>query len=316
MKGLKVVTPDAQVDVRAEELRISQAWWQLVLFPKQLGHLEVTKPSVTLLLDSDELSHFSLGEVSPFTADIKDAEFNLQFGGMNKPLISVSGLSVNLRIMDEGASFLDIERGRVFDHRPLTAEMCDSLLQLLDPTLGDVVHVQGNLSLDVERLRVPLNVTPEEQMKQVEFEGVLYLHEVAIAAKTPLLQRILRVASDLYGKQPANVVHVVEENQIDLQIRKGRLHYDHLVLGFPEISRDLRIYSSGSVGLDRSIDLRISVPESLVAEDMERTDGTSVVSFHVTGTVAEPKVERLSGDEPGTQRGYDRASGQLQRKAT
>lgn len=181
--------------------------------------------------------------------------------------------------------------------------MCDRLLQLLDPTLGEVIHVEGKLSLDVERLRVPLDVTPEEQLQQMEFEGILHLHEVTIGAKTPLLQRIIRVVSDLHGKRPSDVVHVMEQNQINLQVREGCIHYDNLVLGFPEISPDLKIYSSGSVGLDRSINLRITVPEALVAEDTEEVNRTGVVHFHVFGEVDEPTIERLTGVDLAAQEG-------------
>ena len=137
---------------------------------------------------------------------------------------------------------------------------------------------------------------PAEQTQQFEFAGVLDLHEFTIQAKTPLLKRILRVASDVYGKQPSDVVHVVKDNEINLKVRHGRIHLDQLVLGCPEISPDLKITSSGSVGLDESIDLQITVPEVLVAEDAEKVDRTAVVHFHVSGTLDEPRIERLPVD--------------------
>ncbi len=304
MKGLKVVSTDSQVDVRAEELRISQAWWQLILFPHQLGHLEITKPSVTLLLDSDEVTQLSLGEISPFTANLEDAEFNLQLG--DKPIISVGGLSINLRIADEGTSFLEVEPGRVFDHRPLTTETCDSLLRLLDPILADVLQVEGHISLDVDRLHVPLDVLPEEQIQQLDCEGFLHLHGVELRAKTPLLQRIVRVASDLYGKQPSDAIHVVDENQIHLQVHEGRIHFDELVLGFPEISPDLNIHAKGSLGMDGSLDLWVTLPEVFVAEDIKTVNRTAVVQMYVSGTVDEPRIERISRDELDARRRTER----------
>jgi len=174
--------------------------------------------------------------------------------------------------------------------------MCVGIMQLIEPTLGDVAHVNGILSLDVERLRVPLDVNPEEQLKQVEFDGVLHLHEITTKAKTPLMRKVLRVASDLYNKQPADVVRIVEDNKIHVQIRQGRVHHDQLVLGFPEISADLKIQTSGSLGLDGSLDLRLTMSEVLVAEEPAQVDPKATVHFHVTGTVNEPVVTRLPED--------------------
>jgi hypothetical protein len=301
--GLRVVSTDGQIDVRAKELRINQSWWHMVLFSDQLGHLEVVNPSVTLVLGStDTSSNFSLGEVPLFSARLEDAEFNLRLLGIHEPIISVSGLNADLRIAQEGASYLVVDRGVAFDHRPLTPDMCAGLLQLIDPTLRDVVRVGGTFSLDIEWLRVPLNVSPAEQIQQTEFAGVLHLHEIAVQTKTPLLTRILRVASDLHGKDPSDVVRLVKDNQIHLRVHQGRLYHDCLEVGFADMSPDLKVYSSGSVGLDASIDLQITVPEVLVTGEEEKADRTAVVCFHVSGTLDEPIIERLPADENRYQR--------------
>ncbi len=293
VKGLRVVSADGHLDIRAEELRISQPWWQLVMYSDQLGHLEVAKPSVTLSLDPSHMCNFSLCGVPACTAHFQDGQFTLKLAGFAEPVIAVTDLSADIRITHGETSYLIVERGLVIDHCPLTAEMCDGLLQLLDPTLREVVQIEGNFSLDVQWLRLALDVSPAEQMQLLEFAGVLDLHEFTIKAKTPLLKRIVRVAADLYGKQPSDTVRIVKDNPILLKIRHGRIHYDDLVLGFPDLSPDLKIYSSGSFGFDKSLDLQIAVPEVLVSLSADIADPTAVVHFHVSGTLDDPTIERL-----------------------
>jgi len=304
--GLRVVSADEQLNVSADEVCIGQSCVQLAFHSDHLGHVELQNPSVTLNLNGSKQQDFSFNTLPTFTASLQDAEFTVRLAKVKEPVIDLGGLNISVRVdRDDNGAYVVVERGKIFDHQPLTSQMCAGIMHLIDPTLVGVAHVNGSFSLDVERLRVPLDVTPDEQLQQVDFEGVLHLHEITTTAKTPLLRRVLRVASDLYGKRPDDVVRVVDDNEIHVRIRQGRFHHDQLVLGFPEISPDLKIYSRGSVGFDETLELRLTIPEVLVAEDPANVNPKAMVRFDVTGTVDEPIITRLPEDDK-SQRSQDK----------
>ena len=61
--------------------------------------------------------------------------------------------------------------------------------------------------------------------------------------------------------------------------------------GFPDISKDLLIRSSGSVGYDRTLDLELDVPSILVGKNQGKK--LPSVRMHVTGTIEKPIVTEV-----------------------
>jgi hypothetical protein len=69
-------------------------------------------------------------------------------------------------------------------------------------------------------------------------------------------------------------------------VRNGRLHYEGLRIGFPELDPDLVASSHGSIGLDESLDLHMEMPR--LRKDKRKDDGS--VKCHITGTLSDPKI--------------------------
>src|SRR5262245_11474068 len=87
------------------------------------------------------------------------------------------------------------------------------------------------------------------------------------------------------GKQPSNVIRLVEESEIHFQVRNGRMHHDGQRIGFPEIDPELVISSRGSIGIDETLDLYLEMPR---LRKHKRDKGP--LRCHVTGTIREPKI--------------------------
>ncbi len=234
-------------------------------------------------------------------------------GTLSQPIIAIPDASLVVHLTDDDKAALTVDKVnllfsvetsgdvrmltlapvKVFDKQKLTPEMGDKLLSLIDPTLTDLTGVQGAISLSFDTFRVPLGVPKDEFVKKVELSGKLHLHEITVAAETPLIQTLVKVLADMYGKKPSDVVRVVENAEVSFQVRDGRINHEDMRFGFPDISPDLLIRSSGSVGYDRTLDLVLDVPSILVDKANPGGKKTAHVRLHVTGTIDKPVVTEI-----------------------
>ena len=139
----------------------------------------------------------------------------------------------------------------IFDRRKLSPKLGKKLLHLIDPTLGDAPQVSGEVSLSLEKLRIPIGIPRDQAAKRIEVEGKLVLHQVSTEVKNPMRQALVQLVADMNGKQASDVVRLVQDAEIRFQVRDGRLHHEGLRIGFPDIDPALQVTSRGSVGLDK-----------------------------------------------------------------
>jgi hypothetical protein len=115
--------------------------------------------------------------------------------------------------------------------------------------------------------------------------------------KTPLLQTLVKVLADRYGKKPSDVVRLVENTDVRFQVRDGRMYHEGLRFGFPDFSPDLLITSRGWVGFDKSLDFVLVVPAILVDKEDLEIKKAPPVHFRVTGTIDKPVVIEIKEDK-------------------
>jgi hypothetical protein len=142
-----------------------------------------------------------------------------------------------------------------------------------------------------------LDVPKSELGKRVALAGKLQLHEISVDAKTPLLGTMVKVLADMHGKKPSDVVRVVENALVRFEVRGGRMYHEGLRLGFPDIDSKLQASSSGSVGLDKTLDLVLEVPRILLPGKKPPDDpkATAPVRLRITGTFDNPVVSEIKG---------------------
>ena len=138
----------------------------------------------------------------------------------------------------------------IFDRRKLSSK----LLYLINPTLGAAPEVAGEVSLSLDKLRLPLGIPRDQLAKHIEVEGTLALHQVSTETMIPMRQTVYKRFADMNGKQATNVMRLVEDAEVRFQVRMGRLHYEGLRFGFPELDPDLVVSSRArSAWMKRSI---------------------------------------------------------------
>jgi hypothetical protein len=212
--------------------------------------------------------------------------------GHEQPLLDVDTIDLGMEIQYEAdLPVLKLAPVKVFDHRRLTEQRGEEWLRLIVPALVDVADVQGEFSLSIDSMRVPLAGSKQQVLHSTELSGQLQLHDVTTKFETPLLSAMVKVLADQYGKTPSETIRVAKDAEIHFEFRDGRLFQEGLRIGFPDLSPDLICRSSGSVGLDRSLDLVLQVP-AILAGTQDRKSGE--VHFQVTGTIDDPKVVEMT----------------------
>src|SRR5262249_41613517 len=156
-------------------------------------------------------------------------------------------------------------------------------MKFIAPDVHSEREVTGEISLSLSKLRVPLGLTEAEEVKQLQAEGKLTLHQVSSEIKSPMWQGLLQMLADLRGKKPPKVIRLIEESEIRFQVKDGRLHHDGQRLGFPEIDPELVITSRGSIGIDETLDLHLELPRLR----KDKSD-KGHIQCQITGSIKEP----------------------------
>jgi hypothetical protein len=234
------------------------------------------------------------GTISQPKIDIPDASLVVRLKEGDKAALSVDNVNLGFRVEDaKNGKFLTLAPVTVFEKQKLTPDVGGELLHLIVPTLSDLTGVQGEISLSFDTFRIPLGVPESELEKRVELSGKLQLHQIDVSTKTPLIQTLVKVLADMYGKKPSEVVRIVKNAEVRFQVRNGRMNHEGLRFGFPDISPDLIITSRGSVGFDKSLDFELEVPSVLVDKKELEVKKAAPVHFRVTGSIDDPIVTEI-----------------------
>src|SRR6516162_630319 len=287
--GLQLNSANNRIDIRVEDITSDESPLQVWKSSPDLGTIRVEKPHVTLELPLElKLERAQRLELEPtFTAVVKDAALTVRVPDLDVPAIDVDGINMTFRVENaDGGRVLTLDPLVVFDKRKLSPKLADKCLHLIDPTLGEIPDLGGEISLSLDKLRIPLGISGDELATRVEVEGKLSFHQVSTPVKSPLRQALVHLVAHMNGKHESDVLRVVQDGQARFQVRDGRLHHDGLRISVPDIDPGLQISSRGSVGLDETLDLDVELPR---LDPVARKD-LGPAKCRVTGTISNPKI--------------------------
>lgn len=188
------------------------------------------------------------------------------------------------KTMEEGPSLL-IPEATLMEHQQLTQEMCDDLLKFVAPVVTGVTKVDGDVSLSLREIRVPL-----ADRQQSVGKGTLSIHEVNLTG-SPLVQKI----TDFLGLGPS--VEVFTDCTIQFELADKRIYHEGLDFGVGNV----RVRTHGFVGLDKSLDLIAEIPVPL-APNSNLAEGVppnpiieslrgKTIQIPIVGTLDQPKID-------------------------
>jgi hypothetical protein len=217
---------------------------------------------------------------------VEDGSLVLRQHGRTEPILAADGIDLNIHVEDTPSGrVLAVEPVEVFKKRKLSLGVADDLMKCIAPDVHGERQVAGEVSLSLGRLRLPLDVAGGQGVGQPEAEGTLTLHRVESDVRSPMWQALVRVAADVNGRPPPDVIRLVADAEVAFRVRDGRLHHEGLRVGFPDIDPELVVSSRGSIGADGTLDLYLEMPRLRRAK---RDKGP--LQCLVTGTIREPSI--------------------------
>jgi hypothetical protein len=288
VQGLRLNSANKHVDISVEDIAAERPLWRLGFSAPDLGTIKFEKPHVLLELPLDVKIQERHNRLEPtFTAIVRDAGLTVRLSEQIEPVIDVDAINLTFRVEKaEEGRVLTLDPIVIFDRRKLSPKLANSLLHLFDPTMSAIPQINGAVTLSVDKLRIPIGIPRNQAVKHVELEGKLVLHEVSTEASNPMRQALVQLVAVMNGKDASKVVRLAQDDEIRFHVRDGRLYHEKLRIGLPDIDPELQLTSSGSVGLDKTLDLFVEVPRLDKALRQEK----GPAKCHITGTLANPKI--------------------------
>jgi hypothetical protein len=209
-------------------------------------------------------------------------------------------MNVTLRVQNvSGRSMLQIDPSTVFDHQRITPELCGQGLQLVAPLLADEVAAEGAFSLRIKQFQIPIGGDQQSRQRDINIEGELQLHEANVGLRNTIAKAITDVVMKLIGVSTDQRLTVARDLVVKFQVVEGRVRHEGLALLLPHGDSSIVLTSSGSVGLDESLDLTVAVklPDQLLGggQFVQRLT-KAPIALAITGTIKQPDVRLASTD--------------------
>lgn len=162
--GLDLKSTNNRFEVHVEDFAADRPPLQLLSSAPDLGTIRISKPHVRLQLPLDiEFKERGHRLEPTFTAIATDAALTVRLVGQDEPVIDVDDIDMTFRVEPgEEGRVLTLDPLVIFERRKLSPERVKNLVYLFDPTIIDTPEVIGEVSLSLDKLRVPLG-PPKDQ---------------------------------------------------------------------------------------------------------------------------------------------------------
>ena len=182
------------------------------------------------------------------------------------------------------------KRLQILEDVTVTPELASSLLSRINPIFLHLTRVEGSVRADLRDVVLPLG----ESLKTAGTgSGRIDLLEMKVQPDG-LLAELLAL-----GGLNKTELHVVRVSGLDFELKDGRIAYKDFTLTFADGGFDIKFY--GSVGLDETLDLVVSLPvraallermgvKGPVVEYAQQLTG-SRVDIPLVGTRLRPKLD-------------------------
>lgn len=202
--------------------------------------------------------------------------------------------------LDPPPETLRLAPGPLVTDVAISQQVTERVLKFIAPVLADSARIAGRFSMALSEFAAPLTPPPSGP-PPVRAAGVLDVHQVrvlpgpAVAEWVALARQIAGVARDgveAVGQPSDAVLVAIDDSRVEFKLIDGRVYHRGLRFNVG----DALVQSEGSVGMDESLDLVLSVP--ILDEWVERRPVIlgrlrgQAVRIPVQGTLSRPKINR------------------------
>ncbi len=236
-----------------------------------------------------------------------------------EPLVVIPPADLRLSYLSaNGDQRVVVEPTELLHEVELTQELLRFGLGHAIPLLAESAWFDGRVSMALEKWEIPLK-SPED----ARGSATISLHQVRSGPKNPTIVQVLDFISMLRQNDSPNEGYelvFIDGSKIEIAMADRRVSHRGLQVGLPKVDRRLQLTSSGSVGLDRSLDMAMEFPvplEQIARRDSVKELGVPMVRLPLSGTLDKPEVDwqslrkdsaglvgliksRVEADSPGT----------------
>ncbi|MEQ1904785.1 MAG: hypothetical protein ABL888_11410, partial [Pirellulaceae bacterium] len=193
----------------------------------------------------------------------------------------------------EPQQVINLPAGPVATNISLTPEICRDWMKFVAPMIADVAAAQGKVSVETSGLVVPL-----ADFNAANGQGIVTLNEVTVGAG-PMGMKILEAVESIRmmlkpmsegEPKDRSVWMKLDQQQVPFAIANGRVFHENMRITM----KDLTLKTSGSVGLDQSLQMVAEIP---IADDWIKGEAWmaslkgETIKIPITGSVTNPKLD-------------------------
>ncbi len=298
-KNVSISDESGRIKFTVKAVQTTQSVFGFLTNRVDLGKVTIVQPSLTVTLDENGTLPLKVqpdSEQGPYPDlqfEIQNAALVLKSDYRELPYIDLADLDIEGEIKTTGdGRWLNVGAVQIFDHEPLSEAHTEQNLALIAPVLSQSTSLSGEVSVRVEPLSFQLD---SETVSPFPIHGSAIFHEVDARLKQQWAAEISQMLGRVVGKDVPNRLQITRESAVAFSVDQAGIHHRGLVFLLPDMASQMRIESSGVVGLDETLDLALALQLPQVNQ------GGAIMSFlskvvsspfqlQIKGTVAEPKL--------------------------
>ncbi|MCP4174770.1 MAG: hypothetical protein GY758_28825 [Fuerstiella sp.] len=288
-----------QVHGTIRQIHTSISLFSLLQDDSDLGTITLVEPEIQVALDKE--GNLALqspdGPQEPLNRDVSfevvKGAFQLSVPWRTLPIVDVDHLDISGTVTNEpDGRWLSLQPVRIFDRQPLSEAHTEQNLALIAPVLSQSTALAGDVSVLLHPTRVRLD---GEDTSQFSISGDAVFHTVNARLKRDWVSQISQLVGQTSGRSLPDRLEIARDSHVVFEVNSAGIHHRGLAFLLPEIANDMQIGSSGTVGLDETLDLALQVQLPLITPSNPFTAFISKVTLApftllVQGTVSEPEL--------------------------
>lgn len=303
-QNVELADEAGHIQLTVESIEISQSLLGLMM-SNDLGKVTVIQPNLRVALDENGDLPLDLPDAEELQVakeqtkewdlefEIQNAAFELSVPWRKLPIVAVTDVDIegDVSTSEEGR-WLTIQPVQVFEHEPLSEAHSEQNLALIAPVLSQSTALEGEVSVRFEGNRIRLD---QEKISPFPIRGTAIFHSVNTRLRKEWAIQVSQLMKRAIGTSVPNRLEIARDSAVAFQVDEVGIHHQGLGFLLPDISTGMQIQSSGTVGLDESIDLALALqmPQLIPRNPFTAALSNMVSSpfqLQVKGTVSEPKL--------------------------
>jgi hypothetical protein len=288
-----------QIHGTIRQIHTSKSLFSILTGNDDLGTITLVEPELRVDLDDD-------GNLILQTPDDKDepqnrsvafevvgGAFQLSVPWRTLPIVDVDALDITGALTNEpDGRWLSLEPIQIFRHEPLSEAHAEQNLALIAPVLSQSTALAGDVSVFLHETRFRLD---DEDASQFSIHGEAVFHTVNARLKRDWVSQISQLVGQVSGNTLPDRLEIARNSNVVFEVNSVGIHHSGLAFVLPELANQMKIESSGTVGLDETLDLALQVHLPLISPSSPFTALISRVTLapitlQVKGTVSEPEL--------------------------